>query len=518
MWYQKVLEELVPKIEKKQQKQAKEFLAIFFKGLQECSGEPIPPLVLFGLIDKMYKKYGSQEEESVDLTSFARDLTGLSLILMKAAFDLALFNEDFSYIKQSKIRQPVLGFNISKAKRQSKVLKSRPDDDWGDEELPDTIEDVSGFFPKLEFLEIKTLQAWDYDLTVDFDHLLSILIANHSVVDPEIFTHCKQSATGVSEDFDEFICKLRLLFLVRDYIKKGDLGMLQRLLHPDSFKDATLQLLTSLCQETLKPEIISNSFRSEKSKQHFLKLSEENLKKRDDLFVLNIVNKHLNNRKTRNELAQLALEHGQPKIAEYLNHEIEELVEASNDLNGDSPQQESKENEAQALSAIQIEQLLKNRIKSPTIEAFHAWENSNSELLTQIAKLLPFEQFSSINWTSITVEHLCELLEISTPRLLLINLVDTLINNIETKNGGRWTSGIDSEKVKTLKAIKTEIEAEKVFSIEDSVLQTTYLRAIEAVCHIKRNPWHFWATPNSVTEFKQLLEDNNLDLGIRTNP
>ncbi|KTC87822.1 MULTISPECIES: hypothetical protein [Legionella] len=513
MWYQKILEELILKINEEQQKQAKEFLALFFKGLQQCAQESIPPLVLFGLIDKMYKKYSSQEEGSVELTSFARDLTGLSIILMKAAFDPAIWTEDFSYLRQSAI-QSALGLNTSsKAKPKTKVLKSREIDDWGDDELPPTIEEVSGFLSQLEFLEIKTLQAWKYNLTVDFDHLLSILISNHSVVDPAIFIHCKQGFTGVSEEFDEFICKLRLMLAARVYIKQGNLDMLQRLLHPDTYNDDTLKLLTLLCQETLKPEVINLSFHTAKHKKHFLKHTEENLTKRDALFVLNIINKHLNNNKTRNELAQLALEHGQHKIANYLNHEIEELVEPSNDLNGDLPQLVSSENEAQVLSAIQIDQLLKNRARSPTIKAFHAWENANSELLTQIAKQLPFEQFSSIDWNSITVNSLCELLEIPNPQqLLLINIVDTLIDNIETKNGGRWTSGINSEKVTALKAIITEIKAEKGLSIEDSVLQTSYLQDIMAVCHIKRNPWHFWATPNSVTEFKHLLEENNLDL------
>lgn len=422
MWYQELLKVLISKINNAEQKNTEAFLTLLFKKITKSSGGLIPPLVLFGLIDKMYKKYGSLEEGSVPLKSFARDITGLSLILVKAASDSPVWNKDFSL--KHRVILSALGLSTPRAgfKPRTRGLKSKiyEDDGWSDDELPDTIEKVPDFKSKIIFLETKIYEAWDYDLTVDFDTLLSIILNSHPAIAPAVLAYCKQGYTSLSEDFDEFICKLRLMLLAREYIEQGNLYELQLLLHPDS--EEILEALTSICQETLKPHIRRSYFESVKIQTHFLKVIGENLQKRATPFVTKIIDRYLNDNETIKDLLQFALEHDQPKIVSYLRE-----------------------------------------------------------------------------------------------KTLLINIVDTLINNIETKSGGRWTSGINSEKVEALKAIQAKIEADKGFSIDDSVVQPNYKQEIMEACQIKRNPWHFWAIPNSVTEFKHLLEENMLDLPTTDN-
>ncbi len=94
---------------------------------------------------------------------------------------------------------------------------------------------------------------------------------------------------------------------------------------------------------------------------------------------------------------------------------------------------------------------------------------------------------------------------------ILLDIVNTLINNIETKQGGRWTSGINSKKVQLLADIRDSIAAKKQDLILKSEAQTDYLRNIMKVCEMKRNSFHFWATPASVGEYKLLLKQRNID-------
>jgi hypothetical protein len=95
---------------------------------------------------------------------------------------------------------------------------------------------------------------------------------------------------------------------------------------------------------------------------------------------------------------------------------------------------------------------------------------------------------------------------------ILLNILATLISNIENKNSGRWTSGVNSQKVDLLKKIMNSITSESEKISPDSPTQSDYLQQIMDVCLIKRNPIHFWATPTSVQEYKQLLQENGLEL------
>lgn len=93
---------------------------------------------------------------------------------------------------------------------------------------------------------------------------------------------------------------------------------------------------------------------------------------------------------------------------------------------------------------------------------------------------------------------------------ILSGIVGTLINNIENKNGGRWTSGANSEKIAQLNAIQESINKQKELSISSKEYQH-YLQEIKSICEIKRNPLHFWHTPDSVDEYLDLLKENNIE-------
>ncbi|CAM2956474.1 hypothetical protein LEAN103870_10605 [Legionella anisa] len=92
----------------------------------------------------------------------------------------------------------------------------------------------------------------------------------------------------------------------------------------------------------------------------------------------------------------------------------------------------------------------------------------------------------------------------------LVSVVATLINNIETKQGTRWTSGKDSQKVNDLKELKQSISETTAEQWDEK--ESEFLLNTLKICERKRNPIHFWSTPESVTEFKTLLAENGLEL------
>jgi hypothetical protein len=104
--------------------------------------------------------------------------------------------------------------------------------------------------------------------------------------------------------------------------------------------------------------------------------------------------------------------------------------------------------------------------------------------------------------------------ELPATKNILIDIVSTLIDNIEQKKGGRWTSGTKSEKVRLLAAIKNSIIAEKEAIEPGSKTQIKYVQQIMQECQKRRNAFHFWATPDSVNEYKQLLKDNNIEIPL----
>ncbi|MFI4918815.1 MAG: hypothetical protein ACHP65_04600 [Legionellales bacterium] len=97
----------------------------------------------------------------------------------------------------------------------------------------------------------------------------------------------------------------------------------------------------------------------------------------------------------------------------------------------------------------------------------------------------------------------------SASKPVLCTILDELISNIEHKNGGRWTSGSNSKKIQLLRDLKTSIETEKQVT---GTVQAQYVQKIMDVCYIKRHALHFWATPESVTEYTKLLKQQNIAL------
>lgn len=91
-----------------------------------------------------------------------------------------------------------------------------------------------------------------------------------------------------------------------------------------------------------------------------------------------------------------------------------------------------------------------------------------------------------------------------TSRKDLEEIVNQLITNIE-KPIGRWTSGHNSRKVRLLYDVLGDIKnPEHAFDLYSTI------NTIQSICAIKRNPLHFWKTPNSVVELVQMLQHAGL--------
>ncbi len=93
---------------------------------------------------------------------------------------------------------------------------------------------------------------------------------------------------------------------------------------------------------------------------------------------------------------------------------------------------------------------------------------------------------------------------------ILSTIIDTLISNIETKSGGRYTSGLNSKKVIKLKTIKQSLNQHADLSAESDEYKR-HLQMIMDICKIKRNPLHFWGSPHSVNEYLLLLKENRIE-------
>lgn len=99
--------------------------------------------------------------------------------------------------------------------------------------------------------------------------------------------------------------------------------------------------------------------------------------------------------------------------------------------------------------------------------------------------------------------------QLKSDKEILANIISTLIRNIENKSDGRWTSGINSEKVNQLAKIETTIRNQEGLNTGSKEHQE-YLKEIMTICEQKRNSWHFWRTPDSVAEYRSLLAENKI--------
>lgn len=82
-----------------------------------------------------------------------------------------------------------------------------------------------------------------------------------------------------------------------------------------------------------------------------------------------------------------------------------------------------------------------------------------------------------------------------------------MISNIDNKANGRWTCGKQSDKMKQLKLLQTQIVANLKLS-QENILE--YLQALRKIVAIKRNTIHFWHTPDSVKELEPLIQESGL--------
>jgi hypothetical protein len=89
------------------------------------------------------------------------------------------------------------------------------------------------------------------------------------------------------------------------------------------------------------------------------------------------------------------------------------------------------------------------------------------------------------------------------PHEKLNKIIDILVMNIENKQGDRLSSGKNSSKVESLKALKKTMTTQ---TIEETIA------GIRAECSKKRNSIHFWHTPDSVYELEHLLIEHHLNI------
>ncbi len=87
-------------------------------------------------------------------------------------------------------------------------------------------------------------------------------------------------------------------------------------------------------------------------------------------------------------------------------------------------------------------------------------------------------------------------------------IITSLIENIDHKKNGRWTSGKGSEKVNALKAQLAQLRDET--DIDDPIKQKQIIDELERICKMERHFILFGGSPHSVQELHDLLHDQGL--------
>lgn len=274
MWYELLLKKLfISKVSESEQDAASEFIDTFFQCYHPAAQEKLSPQIILGLISKFHKKYDSIENNTVTLQQLSRELIGVSIILMKASFDDRVFNDDFKF--DNSVIKSALGLASSNNTNGNNVRRKHMFDEWDGwgEQFPDDIHKMPTFSGQICFLEAEAFKALDYNLSIDFEYVLSVLVKNRWDVSPELFEYYKDSSTqnnkaeyycfsGQSDVFDEFLYKLTLRLMAHQYIEKGDLQGLQEFLNGDPNKIAEIThwwrslFRSSIC---ITPDFISKN-------------------------------------------------------------------------------------------------------------------------------------------------------------------------------------------------------------------------------------------------------------------
>lgn len=194
MWCKKILNQLTLKVIQEERQSAIDFLEdIFYQlsilsvteyvvqsSLEDPDGNFIPlipklrknsisELLLFGLIDNMYKKFDRVEDNSIPVAAFARQLLGLSLVFMKIAEDDAIWIADFKELWRSRRVIRLLGFENQNLDSLNLIrLNFKPDENnWRPNYFEAILQDVIALERSI-FSELKQ------SLRIDFDNLLEI--------------------------------------------------------------------------------------------------------------------------------------------------------------------------------------------------------------------------------------------------------------------------------------------------------------------------------------------------------
>lgn len=170
---------LLNKIKNEERQQADTALKTFFDTLNvlciDKDHKKIPEEALLGIIDKMYKKFNSERDESVSLVTFSKYLVSLAIVYMKSNFDESVWISDF------------VSFNLTIAQKKLRIRA----------------------FTKLEENILKEV---GFVLNVDLDHVGEILRKLNSA---EIINDFLQDAEDLkfesSFEFDSFLIKMSKL-------------------------------------------------------------------------------------------------------------------------------------------------------------------------------------------------------------------------------------------------------------------------------------------------------------------
>lgn len=391
MWYEELFKELlISKVNKAEQRDSIAFLEIFFQKCRHAAGrEYVPPLFILGLIYKIHQKYAAIENNTLTLQQLSRDFVGISIILMKASFENAVWNTDFNL--ETPMIKSALGLVCTNRTQASVINPLYIDSDvWEDAKFPDTIHQIPNFLDQMRYLEVLALQTLDYDLSIDYDYVLRILIKHRSVIFPGIFEGFEVGIVGKSDDFDELIYKLKLIMIAYQYIEQGNEKGFQALLNGDPYllSEITLEWeLTLGSSQYLTHDLISRNIR------------------------------YLNTIENRTAFLAEAVKHNHADIANFLQNNTvsvnEDIIKtelesyaAANKINVKTPR---------VLTISQMKQLLQhcgdllNRRIVCRVEQFSDRENELWQLLKDINAQLTDEEKTDTQWHKITLTEFFKL-------------------------------------------------------------------------------------------------------------
>lgn len=89
----------------------------------------------------------------------------------------------------------------------------------------------------------------------------------------------------------------------------------------------------------------------------------------------------------------------------------------------------------------------------------------------------------------------------------LLEIIDTLIDNIANQKNGRITDWYSHWKIERFATLRNRLQKEQGLTPRE---EQQYIDQIREICAARRNFFHFWSQPHSVNEFENLLEQKSI--------